>query len=123
MNFKNPKVELTVDYPSDPEGYVEVEHPNFVAVDFTVEHEAREWGIKSTDVFVRGTLEIPLAIIRFDTNADGIPFDRTLAVDLSKIPVEYVSGKWGACYVSSLTVKLNGDWSVNHEKSSIEVLR
>jgi len=123
VNFRNPKVELTVDYPADPKGYVEVEHPSIVAVEFTVEHEAREWGIKGTDVFVRGTLEIPLAIIRFDTDAAGTPSDRTLSVDLSKVPVEYVTDKWGACYVSSLTVKLNGDWSVNHEKSSIEVLR
>lgn len=89
-----------------------------VMIPFAVEIEARNWGIKGMEIYATATIVIELDINEWGDEEDTRS-EKSIVLDLSKLPVEKMNRGDGVYTVDSLDIVLNEQFEVNYEASQI----
>jgi len=113
------KVDVNI-YPSGISEKYDVEGPDDIFMGFHIEIEARSWGIKDINVWVRGTIKIPISINDIETMR--LIEEKEIIVDLDKIKKEETTGQ-GIVTVRSIDVYLDANFNVDYNHSSLEIVK
>ena len=92
-----------------------------VPVKFSIDVEAREWGIKNIGVVVEDGIEVPLSVIEYDENEMEIEKEVTILVDLSQITKEELKGK-EVVTIGDLDLHLDKSGNVDYKMSLLSIL-
>lgn len=103
------------------ERYLEAEGDKKVKVPFSLDLDARPWGIKDILLALSGTVEVSYLIRDLTGEEEKLVKEGTVVVDLAKVPKEKVASN-GQVTLGDLTLALNEDGSVNYENSLIETI-
>ena len=90
-----------------------------IRVPFTVEIEAREWGIKDISIYATSTIVIPLTITEWTEDANTIEREMEISVDLGKLPDEKNTYGHGVYTVTDIDLELDEFFQVVYENSYI----
>lgn len=113
-------VDVTVFGPASMDEKFDLEGPGKLYIDFNIEVEARSWGIKDIGVFVDGVVKVPIYVN--DSATNRLVEERSVDVDLSKIKKEE-SDKSGIVTLGDLTLYLDGNFNVDYNNSSLEIIK
>jgi hypothetical protein len=90
-----------------------------IRVPFTVEIEAREWGIKYINIYATETIVVPLTITGWTEDANTIEREMEISVDLGKLPEENTTYGHGVYTVTDIDLELDEAFQVVYENSYI----
>ena len=92
-----------------------------VSVPFTIDIEARSWGIKGISLALSETIKVDAVMTLYPENDedDDEEKDLTYEVNLSELTQDQTSG--GVVTIGDMNITLTKDGKVDYSKSSIEV--
>jgi len=96
---------------------VDIAATDSVPVNFSINVEAREWGIKYIGVVLSETINVPYIV----TNEDETEMVGSIDVYLSKVEQKKSSGA-GSFTVGDLDLLLDDNFAVNYDGTAITVL-
>jgi len=90
-----------------------------VSINFRIDVETREWGIKNISVHVYGTVTVPISI----SGINGGPAEsKEVVVDLSKIKTNETTGN-GVVTLGDLDLNLDSNFNVDYNNSILEIMK
>jgi len=89
-----------------------------IFVTYTLDIDARSWGIKGIDCIPKGEVEVRVACTKYGVGDEGDKeFDRTFKVDLSKLKVQYDAAQVIA--PSEVELYIGPDHEVLYSRSTV----
>lgn len=113
-----PYINLPMSWNETTGRFVDIEEVGEVTIPFSIDIEAREWGIKGISLSV-APIQANVEIIVIDVkNSKEEKYVKTISFDTGSIKLWLEGGP--AVTIKELQLTLNEDFSVNYEKSGFE---
>jgi hypothetical protein len=101
-----------------PDTWINVEEVGTVRIDFRIDVEARNWGIKGISVSIPpAQISLTIGVLK-NNGANDIISEQTIQFDPSQIELQMRPGN--VVTISDLELALNKDFSVDYSKSYFE---